>query len=359
DQGCAAAAVLSAAERVERTPDHAAPSDLLPLIEREWQPQTQRVHDRIRRAFPDARRTRLDEPGFLMSILAAFPDRLARRRQANEVLLASGGSALLAETSAVRDAAFLVAIDIEERRERGLPLIRLASAVEPDWLLDFFPKRVEARSGVEWNRTAEHVEAVSALLYDGLAIEESRGGLPDPDQAACLLAARAIEAGLERFVDREQLEEFRARLDFAAAHSTVPPLTDEALQSVLTALCRGRRSFAELAAAGLLDELKSRYRGQRLDEIAPERLRLPGGRSVKVRYVRNQPPSIASRLQDFFGMKDTPRLAGVPLVVQLLAPNHRPVQTTTDLAGFWERLYPQVRRELSRRYPRHAWPETP
>jgi ATP-dependent helicase HrpB len=80
-----------------------------------------------------------------------------------------------------------------------------------------------------------------------------------------------------------------------------------------------------------------------------------------VRYTPGQPPWIASRLQDFFSMKETPRVAAgqVPVVVHLLAPNQRPVQTTTDLAGFWQRLYPQVRRELARRYPRHPWPEDP
>ena len=78
-------------------------------------------------------------------------------------------------------------------------------------------------------------------------------------------------------------------------------------------------------------------------------------------YERGKPPWVASRLQDFFGMKDSPRIARgtVPLVVHLLAPNQRPVQTTTDLSGFWVRLYPQLRRELGRRYPRHAWPENP
>jgi len=98
-----------------------------------------------------------------------------------------------------------------------------------------------------------------------------------------------------------------------------------------------------------------------LADVAPERIRLAGGRQVRVRYARNQPPWVASRLQDFFGMKETPRVARgkAPLVLHLLAPNQRPVQTTTDLAGFWERLYPQVRRELSRRYPRHSWPERP
>jgi ATP-dependent helicase HrpB len=88
-------------------------------------------------------------------------------------------------------------------------------------------------------------------------------------------------------------------------------------------------------------------------------VRLAGGRQVKVHYERGQAPWIESRLQDFFGMRETPRAGTTPVVVKLLAPNHRPVQTTTDLEGFWERWYPQVRREMMRRYPRHAWPEKP
>ena len=98
-----------------------------------------------------------------------------------------------------------------------------------------------------------------------------------------------------------------------------------------------------------------------LDEIAPEKIQLPRGRSVRVHYEADQPPWIASRLQDFFGMRQTPAVArgGVPVVVRLLAPNQRPVQMTSDLGGFWQRLYPQVRKELARRYPKHAWPEDP
>jgi ATP-dependent helicase HrpB len=107
--------------------------------------------------------------------------------------------------------------------------------------------------------------------------------------------------------------------------------------------------------------LEQRANAKLLSEVAPSRIRLPGGRLAQVHYDAAKPPWIASRLQDFFGMRETPRVARgrVPLVVHLLAPNQRPVQTTTDLAGFWQRLYPQVRRELSRRYPKHKWPENP
>ena len=98
-----------------------------------------------------------------------------------------------------------------------------------------------------------------------------------------------------------------------------------------------------------------------LSEMAPARIRLPSGRQTMVHYEPGKPPWIASRLQDFFGMRETPRIGReqTPVVVHLLAPNQRAVQMTADLAGFWERLYPQVRRELMRRYPRHSWPERP
>jgi ATP-dependent helicase HrpB len=94
---------------------------------------------------------------------------------------------------------------------------------------------------------------------------------------------------------------------------------------------------------------------------APERIALPGGRQLKVHYEAGKPPWVESRLQDFFGLKEGPRIGGgrLPLVLHLLAPNHRPVQVTSDLSGFWERHYPSIRRELARKYPRHAWPENP
>ena len=202
------------------------------------------------------------------------------------------------------------------------------------------------------------MEARSALLYDELVIEESRSGSPDPEQAAALLAEKALEAGIERFVDRDTLNELLARVAFASQYGDVPKID---AQAAFRELSRGLKSFAELktAATGLIASLEARIKS--LNEIAPARIRLANGRQTPVHYERGKPPWIASRLQDFFGMRETPRIAHgkVPVVVHLLAPNHRPVQTTSDLAGFWQRLYPQVRRELSRRYPKHAWPENP
>ena len=131
----------------------------------------------------------------------------------------------------------------------------------------------------------------------------------------------------------------------------------------LAELCSGLWSFAELkrAASGLIPLLEQKIGMRRLDEIAPARIRLQNGCQTKVHYERGKPPWIASRLQNFFGMFDTPRIGPerTPVVVHLLAPNQRSVQTTSDLGGFWERLYPQVRRQLMRRYPKHHWPERP
>jgi len=327
--GCAAAAVLSAGER--------GSPDLLTLIDSDWQPQTRRVYDQLRRMVRGG--DGKDDRELLQAVLAAFPDRVARHRADGELLLASGGSARLPDCR--ND--FLVALDIEDRRERGLPLVRLAAPIEPEWLLD----RAAERSTLEWNREAERVEQVSALVYDQLVIEETRGPAPDSEETWRLLAAKALEADFGRFADRDELDQLKARCAFAGIELDV--------EATLRELCRGRSSFAELASARLLDRL----RPPRLNQIAPERLRLPGGREVKVHYDAAKPPWIESRLQDFFGLEETPRIGNTRVVVHLLAPNRRPVQVTTDLAGFWQRLYPQVRRELSRRYPKHKWPDNP
>ena len=236
-----------------------------------------------------------------------------------------------------------------------MPLIRMTSRVEPEWLLELFPDRIEERVTVEWNRQGERVEKVSALLYDKLLLEESRGPASVED-AADLLARKALEVGIVQFVDHEALQQFLERLSFAGYEA--PDLTQ-----AMRELCAGLSSFAELRTAGahFLTLLEQTLHAQRLNELAPLSIRLLGGRQTKVHYEQGKPPWIASRLQDFFGMKETPRIGPnhIPLVVHLLAPNQRAVQTTTDLSGFWERLYPQVRKELMRRYPRHSWPEQP
>jgi ATP-dependent helicase HrpB len=363
EDGCTVAALLSAGERLPLWHEQSTHSDLLVLLESPWEPRTAQTVRQVRRMVNPPRQRGRDEDALLISVLSAFPDRVARRRQGAELQLAAGGPAQVAPSSTVTAEEFLVAIDAEDRRDQKAPLVRIASGIRPEWLLDLFPERVRETSSVEWNRAAERVESVSALWFDQIAIEESRGAA-DSEAAAALLASKAMEAGIARFDDSETVDAFLHRARFAAQYGPVLVPDPEA---ALRELASGLKSFAELASAArgamvrAMEQQMTPAARRLLDEIAPERIKLPRGRSVVVHYEPDKPPWIASRLQDFFGMSETPAVArgAVRLVVHLLAPNQRPVQMTSDLAGFWERLYPQVRKELSRRYPRHAWPEVP
>jgi ATP-dependent helicase HrpB len=200
-----------------------------------------------------------------------------------------------------------------------------------------------------------------ALRYGQLVLEESaeHGEAPEAD---ALLRAKALEAGPAAFCDGAALESLQRRLAFARRFD--PALPELEPEEALAELCEGGRSFAELRKADLLAHVLARfgYEAQRrLDRLAPVQVELQGGRRCRITYEARQDPWISSRLQDFFGMSEGPRVGGgeVPLVLHLLAPNRQAVSVTTDLAGFWERTYPQEARRLSRRYPRHAWPDDP
>ncbi|HEX8148545.1 MAG TPA: ATP-dependent helicase HrpB [Pyrinomonadaceae bacterium] len=324
------------------------------------------------------------EAALLVSILAGYPDRVARRRartvehgESVELLLSGGGTAELAPESVVRAAEFLVAVDAEERGDAGRTAraaktaVRLASKVEPDWLLDLFPDALAEKTEARWNAQGERVELMRRLTYDQLVVEEWRAPRAEGEEVTRALAEAALGAGPQAFADPEETERFLARVEFVARtfpEAGLPPLGDEDVLAALAELCEGRRSFAELRDAarggGLVEILRRRLTPEQsrlLARMAPERVALARGRQARVRYERGRQPSVASRLQDFFGMREGPRVAAgrVALVLQLLAPSQRPVQVTTDLAGFWSRHYPSVRRELGRRYPRHAWPEDP
>ncbi len=309
-----------------------------------------------------------------IAILAGFPDRVGKRRSARsaEIVLAGGGSATLAPSSAVIDAELLVAVEVAETGARGQATkvqIRRASAIEPAWLLDLYLDRITEIDELVWNAAKERVERVTQLSYDGLAIDEQRdvdGARRAGPAAGELLAKQAIAAGIERFVDKDAFAEWRARVGFAAKlapDSGLVAPTDDVLASVIGRACEGAISFAELRQLGLLALLDAQLGANRalVDRLAPAHLDLPRRRRVAIHYELDQPPWIASRMQDFFGLARAPSVGDgrVPLVIHLLAPNQRPVQVTSDLPGFWVRHYPALRKQLMRRYPKHAWPEDP
>jgi ATP-dependent helicase HrpB len=313
------------------------------------------------------------DDALLISILAGYPDRVAKRRDLKsdnpELLLSSGGAATLSPASVARQSEFVVAVDAEERNKTRI--VRFASEIQPEWLIDLFATALREVVEARWNAQAERVEVVERMLYDELVVSESRPNRARGEEAARVLAEAAFAAGLQRFAEPASVANFLARVEFVARafpESETPVMDDADVRQALIALCDGLSSFAELRAAagkgGLIESMRRRLTPEQtrlLQQMAPEWVAIAGRRQVRVNYERGQTPWIESRLQDFFGMKTGPVIAGgrVSLVLHLLAPNRRAVQVTNDLSGFWTRLYPQVRRELSRRYPRHKWPEDP
>jgi ATP-dependent helicase HrpB len=310
------------------------------------------------------------EQALLQTVLTGFPDRVARRRkpQGLDIVLSSGKTARLSPTSVVRSEEFLLAIDVEERGGKAGEsggVVRLASAIRPEWLLDLYGDRVSASDELTWNPQAERVESLSRMSYGAVVLDESRGAARPSAEASAVLAAAVVDFGAQEFLKGDALTALIERFALVAKHypgQSLPALDESTLKARVLALCDGATTFAELRAldlpTALLANLSSAER-RLLEEALPERVRLPGGRSVAVHYEPGKPPFIESRLQDFFGMADGPRLCGgaLPLTLHLLAPNGRAVQVTSDLAGFWQRHYPGIRRELMRRYPRHSWPE--
>lgn len=364
EEAASVAALLSEGRyRLDEAAKRRHVSDIEALLETKLSfPARQLSQQLLRSVSKPGRHAARDAHALDKALLVAYSDRVARRR-GETLLISTGTSAKLDRTSVVQSE-FLLALDIEERPEFRTALVRLASPIEADWPLDLFPDRVVARELTEWNRDAERVEQVSALVYDKLVIEETRRPAADAE-AAALLAEKAMEEGIGRFVDAEELEGFMQRIHFAARNSKLIQVPPDLVEQGLRALSYGLKSFSELRSAATNGALVACLEGmlpmREINEVAPGFVQLPSGRRARIHYVEGQPPWVASRLQDFFGMKNTPVVArgAVPLVVHLLAPNQRPVQMTTDLASFWNNLYPQLRRALSRRYPKHAWPERP
>jgi ATP-dependent helicase HrpB len=233
EDGCVAAALLESGTRSEK-------SDLLDAMESRHDYRTVQHIEQLHRIARPLKQVKHDDDALLMSVLSGFPDRVARRRAVNQVLLSTGVSAEIAGEPSVYE--FMVAIDAEDRKDKPLPLVRMTSRVEPEWLIYLFPDRMREQSSVTWNRVAERVEAVTALLYDDLVIQESRDTLPETEAACDLLWRKVLEVGIERFVDGDSLEQFRARVEFAGLLQPDIPLT-------LRELCSGLRSFADLKDA--------------------------------------------------------------------------------------------------------------
>jgi ATP-dependent helicase HrpB len=291
---------------------------------------------------PGVSRASLSESEFRKAILAGYPDRVAQRRepQSPRVLLSTGAGAVVAPQSGVTDGEFLVALDVQASTRPNDPdaRVRLASIVDRDWLQ---PTGVDVVHRFDAMRGA--VRAVAVERYDALTLNE-RPVDADPEKRAALLADAWTKRG-----PREHDEQLVRRLRFAGAGGEISDLVRRA---TLTA-----RSLddVDLAAALTVDERRT------LDRGAPATIQVPSGRTAVLQYEADGTVSASVKLQELFGLADTPvvGLRKEPVRLVLLAPNGRPVQTTRDLRSFWNTTYADVRKELRGRYPRHPWPEDP
>lgn len=325
-------------------------------------------------AAPGPRGTRPESPDAVddavrRSILAGFPDRVGKRRRPGQpdLVLSQGGSAKLSETSVVHEGELLVAVAADEQSSGGRAqgAVRLATSIEGNWLFDDFGSHIELRDELLWNADGERVERREGMAFGAILLDETRGVAPPSAEASRILYEAAKARGVLSSLASSGLAELVVRLALLRQHFPelgVPELDAELDEPTALRLCEGRVSFAELREVSPSAELRQGL-GSNIERLlateTPESFLLPGGRRTEIHYEPGKPPWIESRLQDFFGMKEGPRICRgqVALTLHLLAPNGRAQQVTSDLAGFWERHYPTVRRELMRRYPRHPWPE--
>lgn len=273
------------------------------------------------------------------ALVQAFPDRVARRRSPGDprLLLASGHGAELSRESRVHQAEWMVALELRARPGQEA-LVYRAAALEPEWLE---PTSEEVEHHLDPRAGA--VRARRVRRYRSLVLGEET--VPaDPARSAPLLAA-AMAADPGRWIDEAQAN----RLAFAGLSPDPEPW--------FQAACLGRTRWPDFR---LLDHLDHRQR-QVLEREAPETWRLPSGREVRLEYRSDGRVLVAAKLQEFFGLGETPRIGsrGTPLLCSLLSPAGRPVQLTDDLGNFWRSTYPEVRKQLRGRYPRHPWPEDP
>ena len=215
---------------------------------------------------------------------------------------------------------------------------------------------------------AEKLAARKLTKFDDLILDETPAHIADEDDAAHVLASAAAER-LEKVLPTPDSDAGRFRTRVRCLRAWIPelnlPAFDAAdLREALELLCRGRRSLAEVRNGPWLEFLKGQLPYEQLRTVeteAPERIEVPSGSHIRVEYEEGRPPVLAARIQEMFGLTETPRVARgrVKVLLHLLAPNYRPQQVTDDLASFWKNGYPQVRKELRARYPKHGWPEDP
>lgn len=298
-------------------------------------------------------------------LLVAFPDRLAKKRDnsPDRGTMEGGKGVRLSPRSSVTNAELFLCIDVDAGTTDAI--VHQATTIERDWL-----PREQLRQSDEvfWHPTQQQVVARRRVYWGDLVLAETPCALPDTDRPAEVLYEAALRHWDRVFpVDNPDVASLITRvrcLQEWLPESGLPKLDDAALHETLRELCSHCRSFSQLKQADWLSVLRNRYEYgqlQWIDREAPERMTVPSGSQIRLTYEAGRPPILAVRIQEVFGLRESPRIAGgrVRVLLHLLAPNMRPQQVTDDLESFWNTTYNVVRKELQRRYPKHSWPEDP
>jgi ATP-dependent helicase HrpB len=303
-------------------------------------------------------------------LVHAYPDRIARQDPNSPLRyrLANGRGARLADDSALYGEPWLVAVDL--RYDERDSLMLAAAPFDAGLLERAFPHRFAHARTVRWNRDTRAVEAFEERRFDALVLE--RRAVPaHADDAVPALLDAVRELGLDALPWSGHARELRSRVEALRGWRPelgLPDFSDTALlaslQDWLAPYLANLRRLDALQPAALSEALAARLdfaQRRALDEQAPDAIEVPSGMRRRIAYAAGAAPVLAVKLQELFGLADTPCIAGgrVPLTLHLLSPGGKPVQVTQDLRSFWQRTYPEVRKELKGRYPRHPWPDDP
>jgi ATP-dependent helicase HrpB len=311
--------------------------------------------------------TQTREPLF-KCILAGFSDRVARRLDSSTLRcdLVHGRRGTLARESAARRSELLVAAEVAEiggRSGEVTTILSLATPVEAEWLSELFPGDMKWELNVSLDAMTRRAQAEEVLCFRGLAVKRRRLDAVPAEAAARLFAEEVLAGRLQLSKWDHAVEQWILRLNLLAEWCPelgLPRLDQADRRLIAEQICLGAVSYKDIkdreVRPAVMSWLSSSQR-LLLDKYVPERVALSNGRTPRVVYSANEPPHISLRIQELFGVIETPSLAmgRVPLRVHILAPSMRPVQVTQDLRNFWREHYPRIKQELQRKYPKHEW----
>jgi ATP-dependent helicase HrpB len=307
-------------------------------------------------------------PHATAAVLAAlaYPDRIAKRRDsAGSFLLANGRGASIAPHDPLAMSEWIVALDLDDAGTESR--VRLAAALGQAEVMQLAGGRIVNSDEIAWDHDTARVVTRRVARLGAIIVEEKPLSNPDPELVRSALIEGVRDSGLDALAWSDDARSIRARIAFL--HGVDPAWADVSDQALLDSLdswlghqLGGARKLSDIRVGGsaLLALVPGGLR-TRFDSLAPERLEVPTGSRIAVDYSDPAKPVLAVRLQEVFGLTETPRLAGgkVPVVMHLLSPAYRPMQVTSDLASFWKSGYFDVRKDLRGRYPKHHWPEDP